>query len=92
MYDLLGTWEQTQTENVNGMVVTATIILKLMENGNFIASAETTPNNGRKQPEQKGKWTLYANTVSLSGVRTLVYNEKTQLLIDEINKVELKRK
>ncbi|MDZ4758685.1 MAG: hypothetical protein SGJ10_11205 [Bacteroidota bacterium] len=93
MADLVGTWEQTQTQRNGADLVSATITVQLMKSGDFIATATTTSNMGtQKSPEQKGKWTLYANTVSLSGVRNLIYEEKSKLLVDDINKVALARK
>lgn len=91
--DLVGNWEQVKTEPVGNDVVTGVITVKLMLNGDFIASAKTSSKFQKPQnsPEQTGKWTLYGNTVSLSGMRKLEYNSNTQKLVDEVNKVELTR-
>ncbi len=91
--DLVGTWEQFKTEHLGNDVVTGVITVKLMLNGDFIASAKTSSKFQKPQnsPQQTGKWTLYGNTVSLSGMRKLEYNSNTQKLVDELNKVELTR-
>ncbi len=91
--DLVGTWEQTKTQQLGTDIVTGTISVKLMANGDFVASATTTSKMGKPQnsPTQTGKWTLYGNTVSLSGMRKLEYHENTQTLVDASADVELKR-
>ena len=92
--DLVGTWEQVKTESIGNDLVTGVITVKLLLNGDFVASAKTSSKFQKPQnsPEQTGKWTLYGNTVSLSGMRKLEYYANTQKLVDEVNQVELTRK
>ncbi len=89
--DLVGTWEQVKTQPIGNDVVTGVITVKLLLNGDFVSSAKTSSKLQKPQnsPEQRGKWTLYGNTVSLSGMRKLEYNQKTQTLIDVAADVEL---
>ncbi|MDZ4758684.1 MAG: hypothetical protein SGJ10_11200 [Bacteroidota bacterium] len=97
MEDLVGTWQQTESAQNQGVQASGTLSIILNANGNFTHTVSTATNMnpmGVTMPSlsQSGKWSLNDKTVNLGGIAKLEYDEDTKTLVNVAEHVSLVRK
>lgn len=97
MEDLVGTWQQTETVNNQGVAASGSLTLVLKADGNFTQTISTSTNMnmmGIKTPSasQSGKWSLNDKTINLGGLAKLEYHDDTRTLVNAAENISLSKK